>query len=62
MIAVVGIAGSLFLVRSHSSHVVSVIPYVILLLCPLMHIFTHKNHGHSHGGGRHHEKTEQKER
>ena len=45
-IAVVIILAALsyYLVAEHSVHVVAVLPYLILLLCPLMHLF----HGHGH--------------
>ncbi len=49
IILVVGLIGLTFLLRNHTSHVFSVLPYLILLLCPLMHLFMHKGHG-DHGG------------
>ena len=30
----------------HLEHALGLLPYSILLLCPLMHIFMHGNHGH----------------
>ena len=36
----------------HRAHLLGVLPYLILLLCPLIHMFTHGGHG-NHGG--HHE-------
>lgn len=41
-----------FLLMEHRQHVVEFLPYLILLLCPLMHVFMHGGHGH--GGGDHH--------
>jgi hypothetical protein len=44
-----------FLVSEHRAHLVSWIPYwpyLLLLACPLMHLFMHGGHGHgSHGTG-----------
>lgn len=38
-----------FLLVEHGSHVLPYLPYLILLLCPLMHLFMHKSHGgHKH--------------
>ena len=44
-IAVIGVIGLIFLLKSHTSHALAVAPYLILLLCPFMHIFMHKGHG-----------------
>lgn len=38
-------AGGYFLWTEHQAHLMAALPYLILLLCPLMHIFMH--HGHS---------------
>ena len=37
-----------FLWTEHRAHVVAFLPYTILLLCPLMHLFHHKGQNH-HG-------------
>ena len=43
------IAGVLyFLLTEHRAHFFGALPYLILLLCPVMHIFMHRGHG-SHG-------------
>lgn len=34
-----------FALREHWAHALGLVPYVILLACPLMHLF----HGHGHG-------------
>lgn len=41
--------GVFYVAREHFGHVSPFLPYLILLICPLMHLF-----GHGHGGhGRH---------
>lgn len=37
-----------YLFTEHRAHVFGILPYLIFLACPLMHLFMH--HGHSHGG------------
>ena len=37
-----------FLITEHGAHVVPYLPFALLLLCPLMHIFMHGGHG-GHG-------------
>ena len=39
-----------FLWTEHRAHVMGALPYVLLLLCPLMHLFMHRKHGGHHGG------------
>ena len=36
-----------YLLWAHTGHVLSAAPFLLLLACPLMHLFGH-NHGHSH--------------
>lgn len=38
----------LFLVLEHPGHLTSWLPFLIILLCPLMHFFMHRRHG-GHG-------------
>jgi len=40
-----------YLLWNHTGHVLSAAPYVLLLACPLLHIFGHRHH-HHHGGGK----------
>lgn len=54
-----------FLLSEHRAHVFGILPYLLLLACPLMHIFMHRGHdehghrdtddngdtGHRHHGG-----------
>jgi hypothetical protein len=39
-----------FLVTEHWAHIVPFLPWLLLLSCPLMHVFMHGGHG-GHGGG-----------
>lgn len=39
---------AVYVISEHAAHAVAVLPYLLLLLCPLMHLFMH--HG-GHGGG-----------
>tara|TARA_R110001599_G_C12277316_1_gene663099 strand:- start:22758 stop:23081 length:324 start_codon:yes stop_codon:yes gene_type:complete len=39
-------AVSYFLLMEHRAHLFYFLPFMILLLCPVMHIFMHKGHGH----------------
>lgn len=44
-----------FLIAEHKAHVLPFLPFVLLLACPLMHVFMHRGHGdpddhqHRHG-------------
>ena len=46
-----------FLWEEHKAHILGALPWLILLACPLIHFFMHRNHGHggAHGEGRDHE-------
>ena len=41
-----------FLWEEHQAHLLGALPYVLLLLCPLLHLFHggHGAQGHNHGG------------
>lgn len=56
------IIGGFFLWAEHKAHIMGALPYLVLLLCPLMHFFMHRDHGghskqsgnradHEHGKG-----------
>ena len=36
--------------REHWGHALGTLPYLLILACPLMHLFMHRGH-HQHGGG-----------
>ena len=40
-----------FLWSEHRAYFIYGLPYLILLLCPLMHFFMHGSHGHGGHGG-----------
>ena len=48
LLAFLAIAG-FFLVTEHTAHVLGVLPYLLLLACPLLHML-HRGHGGGHGG------------
>jgi hypothetical protein len=39
-----------FLVTEHTAHVLGVLPFLLVLLCPLLHLFLHGRHGSGHAG------------
>ncbi|MFZ2294850.1 MAG: DUF2933 domain-containing protein [Polaromonas sp.] len=51
---VFGAIAAYFLLSEHRAHFFGVLPYLLLLACPLMHVFMHHGHGghgHRHGRG-----------
>jgi hypothetical protein len=56
LMAFVAIAG-FFLWQEHRAHLLGVLPYLLLLACPLMHVFMHRGH-RGHGGHGDHGSTE----
>ena len=42
-----------FLITEHTAHVFGVLPFALLLLCPLMHLFMHGGHGGQSGSDGH---------
>jgi len=48
-IALVGFGSiaAYYLLTEHTAHVFGALPFLLLLACPLMHLFMH--HGHDHG-------------
>lgn len=37
--------GAFYLYTEHRAHLFGALPYLLLLLCPLMHLFMHRGHG-----------------
>ncbi|HNP35819.1 MAG TPA: DUF2933 domain-containing protein [Woeseiaceae bacterium] len=58
-LAAMGLIGGVlyFLLTEHRAHFIYGLPFLILLLCPVMHMFMHRGHGGhdghaSHNGGK----------
>ena len=50
LLAVAVVVASYFVIW-HQQHVFAALPMLVILACPLMHIFMHGGHGHHHHGG-----------
>jgi hypothetical protein len=48
--------GAYYLFTEHRAHLLDYLPYVLLMACPLMHLFGHKHGGHAP----HHQDTEER--
>ena len=48
-----------FILREHWEHALGLAPYILLLACPLMHLFGHR-HGDGDEGPRHRPKARQR--
>lgn len=51
---VIGAVAGYFLLTEHRAHFFGTLPFLLLLACPLMHVFMHHDHGahgHHHGAG-----------
>jgi hypothetical protein len=47
---VIGAVAGYFLLTEHRAHFFGALPFLLLLACPVMHLFMHHGHG-GHGGG-----------
>lgn len=46
------VVAAYFLWTEHQAHLMGALPYLLLLACPLMHLFHHHGHGkHRHSEG-----------
>lgn len=46
------VIAAFFALREHWGHVLGLLPYLVLLLCPVLHLF-HGHGGHGRGHGEH---------
>ena len=49
-----------FLITEHTAHFFGLLPYALLLLCPLLHLFMHGGHGGHGNQGDHSQHTAEK--
>lgn len=47
------LVASFFLFSEHRAHALGILPYLIILACPVLHIFMHSGHGGHGGHGKH---------
>lgn len=40
-----------FLWTEHRAHLLGILPFILLLLCPLLHFLMHRGHGRKNEGG-----------
>jgi hypothetical protein len=45
-----GAVAAFFLIAEHRAHALGILPFLLLLACPLIHLSMHRGHG-GHGGG-----------
>ncbi len=48
---VFAVIAGFYLWTEHRAHLLGALPYLVLLACPLMHLFMHHGHDHGHGHG-----------
>lgn len=48
VLALYGLAAA-FILYWHWRHVLDALPFLVVLACPLMHLFMHRGHHHHHG-------------
>ena len=48
-----------FLWEEHRAHILGALPYLLLLACPLLHVFMHRGHGGRSGHEGHHHQPQQ---
>jgi hypothetical protein len=53
LVLMVVLGAATYLVYAHTTHVFALLPFAVLLLCPLLHLFMHGGHGGHGGSGGH---------
>ena len=48
-LGVLGAVALFYLIAEHRAHLLGWLPYLILLACPVMHLFMHRGHSHAEG-------------
>lgn len=43
-----GLIASFLLLSEHRAHALGMLPYALVLACPLLHVFLHTGHKHNH--------------
>ena len=56
-VAMLALIAAFYVLREHWQHVAGSWPYLLLLACPLMHVFMHHGHGHGQHGPHQHGST-----
>ena len=55
------VIGGILLWTEPLAHALGFLPYLLILACPLMHMFMHGGHG-GHGGHSHHQQPDERSR
>jgi hypothetical protein len=53
VLAAFTVLAAFFLLAEHRAHTLGLLPYVVLLACPLLHLFSHGGHGDPQGADPH---------
>ena len=58
LICGLAVIAAYFVITAHWAHVSPLLPYAVLMVCPLMHLFMHRHHGR---GSHHHDSMPRKD-
>lgn len=58
--AIFAAVSAFYLWTEHRAHLLGALPYLLLLTCPLMHVFMHHGHHHGHSAAKPGEKPTDK--